>query len=161
MNLVFPGSFDPFHNGHLDVVKRAHSILASINIDRKIIIGLAYNPQKHSELTFETRIKAINATFAELGIGEDEVEVETYTTSTVDFCKKKSAMLIRGLRNSADFEYEKPMAEVNKRFGVETLFIMTGSEYSHVSSSLIRNMRAAKLDVSEYLPKPILNLLQG
>jgi pantetheine-phosphate adenylyltransferase len=154
MNLVFPGTFNPFHYGHLDIVKRAQTLLGDGD---HLFIGISVNPEKSKHQLIPDNVNTINHMLAIEKLSK--VIVKYYTSSTVDFCKSNNAKLVRGLRNSADFEYEKPMATVNKEFGIETIFLMTDSKYSHISSSLIRNMLHANLSVASYMPSVIISYI--
>ncbi len=157
MNLVFPGTFNPFHLGHLDIVKRASTFLRE---DETLFIGLAVNPSKPATfMSVENRVHVIERSCMQACL--KNVAVEKYTDSTISYCRLRNARLVRGLRNSADFEYEKPMAVVNKEHGIETMFFMTDSRYAHISSSLIRNMLAAKLDIDKYVSSSVTDVVNG
>ncbi len=142
---VFPGSFDPFTIGHKSVLDSALPLFDNV------VVAIGVNSDKKGFFPLEERVSAI----AELYAGNSKVEVATYSSLTVDFCKSKNArFIIRGLRNSADFEFEKFIAQTNKQLsGIETIFLMTPPEYSHISSSVVRELLSYGADVSAFLPK--------
>ena len=142
---VFPGSFDPFTIGHKAVVDSA------LPIFDKIIIAIGVNAEKKNNEKLEKRVQVISDLFA----GNPKISVETYSTLTVDFCKKNNAkFLVRGLRNTTDFEYEKSIAQTNKQLsGIETVFFVTPPEFEHISSSIVRELISYGADVSQFLPK--------
>jgi pantetheine-phosphate adenylyltransferase len=129
---VFPGSFDPFSKGHEDIIERF------LPLFDKVIIGVGGNSSKKYMFTLNSRIKHIESIFK----NEPKIVVEKYTGLTVEFCiEKKAQYLIRGLRNTTDFNYEKSIASMNKKLtGVETLFLMTNEGLSYLSSTIIRDV---------------------
>jgi pantetheine-phosphate adenylyltransferase len=143
-NAVFAGTFDPFTIGHQDIVNRA------LPLFDKIIIAIGVNEEKTPIFSLDDRMKIICKAF----IHNKKIEVETYTGLTGAFCKKKNAQyLIRGMRNSLDFQYENDLAQINKElFGLETVFFMTVHTLYHVSSSLVRELYKNKGDYLNYLP---------
>jgi pantetheine-phosphate adenylyltransferase len=145
---VFPGSFDPFTIGHESIVKRA------IPVFDKIVIAIGKNTTKQSFFTLENRLKMISDVF----INESKVSVETYTGLTVDFCKNiNSKYILRGLRNSTDFEYERSIALMNNLMHteIETVFLLTQSEHTPVSSTIVREILKFDGDVSRFIPQNI------
>ena len=146
---VYPGSFDPITNGHLDVVRRAARVF-----DRVVVAVLA-NPRKTPLLPAETRVAVIvEAIAAETSLA-GRVEVRTFDGLTVDFCHAVGAgSLVRGLRAIADFETELQLAHNNHELApdVDTVFFMTSLEHSYVSSSLVREIAMFGGDVSRMLP---------
>lgn len=143
---VFAGSFDPVTLGHEDVVMRAS------NLFDKIMVAAGINASKKSLFTLEQRMSWLRKTFASL-----PVEVASFEGLTVDFCKKVGAgYLIRGLRGSVDFDYEKTIAQLNYALaGIETVFFTTKPEYSHISSTIVREILVNKGDASAFLPKAV------
>ena len=142
---VFPGSFDPFTYGHKNIVERA------IPLFDKIIIAVGVNAEKNTMFDTDQRIAGISATF----ISENKVEVFEYSGLTVDFCKRHNARyIIRGVRNSIDFEYEKAIATMNNVIGdgIETIFLCSDPEYSTISSTIIRDLYRNGHNVSKYVP---------
>ena len=129
---LFPGSFDPFTKGHELIVKK------SIKIFDEITVGIGVNNSKEYLFDIQKRIKHIKSLFED----QSNVHVSEFNTLTVNFCKKIDAThIIRGLRNSNDFEFEKTIAQMNKNIsGIETLFFLTDEKYESINSSLIREI---------------------
>jgi pantetheine-phosphate adenylyltransferase len=145
---VFPGSFDPITTGHADVVRRA------LPLFDEIIIAIGVNSQKQSLYTLEQRMKWIEAVFA----GEPKVKVDSYEGLTVNFCEAKGAnYLLRGIRSSADFEYEKTIAHLNHDMlpTLETILILARPELSSISSTIVREIIRGKGKVKKFVPKEI------
>lgn len=144
---VFPGSFDPITIGHQDIVK------LGLEIFDEIIIGIGKNQDKKNMFSPEKRLSIVQETFK----NEKNVKAEIYEGLTVDFCNyKKLSFIIRGLRNSIDFEYEKRVALTNRKIsGIETVFFFTKAENSYISSSLVREIIINKGDYSLLIPKGI------
>lgn len=145
---VFPGSFDPITLGHVDVIERA------LPMFDKIIIAIGSNASKKYMFDLKQRTQWIKNTFAE----EKKIEVEHYNGLTVDYCKSKNAQFIlRGLRNTTDFEFEKAIAQTNKKLNpeVETIFLLTSSGLSSISSSIVRDVMRHNGDYSGLVPKHI------
>ncbi len=145
---VFPGSFDPFTVGHESIVMRA------INLFDKIIIGIGSNTNKAAFFTAEQRLEMIQELFA----GNPKVEALYYDDLTTDFCKRVGAKyMLRGLRTSSDFEYEKVIAQVNQAMlpEVESLFMLTLPEHTAINSSVVREIMRYGGDVSKFVPKGI------
>ena len=141
---LFAGSFDPFTIGHYSVVKRA------LPMFDKITIGIGINSGKKSMFPVEERVKAIEKAFA----GEERIEVKVYDCLTMDFAKKIGAdVLLRGVRTTKDFEYEREIADINLKLGgIETVLLISEPEYASVSSSVVRELITYGKDVSELLP---------
>ncbi len=130
---VYPGSFDPITNGHLDIIERASTLFD------KLIVGVLINASKEPLFSAEERIMFIQESCTHL----DNVEVESFEGLLVDFMKYKNAStIVKGLRAVSDFEYEFQMALMNKKLNpkIETIFMMTNSEYSYLSSSLVKEV---------------------
>ena len=147
---VYPGSFDPITNGHLDIVARATAVFDTV------IIGVLANPRKTPLLPVETRIEVIRAALAD-GAGPtlDRVRVEAFDGLTVDFCHALGASaIVRGLRAISDFESEMQLAHNNRVLApdVDTVFFMTSVENGYVSSSLVKEIAAFGGDVSGMVP---------
>lgn len=142
---VFPGSFDPITLGHLDVVKR------NLDLFDEIIVAIGVNADKKYLFTLEQRVAFLENTFA----AYSKVKVMTYEGLTVDFCKKNNAgFLIRGLRNTTDFEYEKSVAQANfKLAGIESVFVFSSPEISYISSSIVRDVIRNNGDYSTMVPE--------
>lgn len=149
---LFPGSFDPVTNAHVDILKR------SISLFDKVIIGIGINSTKQALLPIETRQQILEAVFAD----EKKIEVQTYEGLTVDFCKKiGAAYMIRGIRTVSDFEYEKAIAQMNHALvpEIESIFIVSKPGYSSISSTIVRDILRNKGDVSQFVPKEALEYL--
>lgn len=146
MNIaVFPGSFDPITLGHIDLVRR------SLPLFDKIIVGVGVNTQKKTLFSLEQRLEWLNKEF----IDEDKVEVDYFEGLTVNFCKSLNAnFLIRGLRNASDFDYEKTISQLNTIIGdgLETVFLISKPAYSHISSTIVREIIKGKGDISSFVP---------
>jgi pantetheine-phosphate adenylyltransferase len=155
---VYPGSFDPVTNGHLDVVRRATAAF-----DRVIIAVLA-NPRKTPLLAVEERVAAIREALADAGIADGRVEVESFDGLTVEFCRARNAgFIVRGLRAISDFESEMQLAHNNRKLapGVDTVFFMTALEHGYVSSSLVKEIAQFGGDVGEMVPPSAERRLRG
>ena len=141
---IFPGSFDPFTIGHHDIVMRA------LNLFDEIIIGIGHNYTKRETFPLEERLAAIQRIYD----NEPRVRVEVYEGLTVDFAAQHNAQFIlRGVRSTLDFEYERNIAEANKQLsGIETVLLYTRPEYAHISYTLVRDLHSHGKDISQYLP---------
>ncbi len=145
---VFPGAFDPFTIGHYNIVERA------LPLFDKIIVAVGKNAQKDGFFTLEQRIENIKQAFTD----EPKVEADAYTGLTVDFCRRVGAnFLLRGLRTSADFEYERAIAQMNKMQypEIETVLLLTLPEHTPISSTIVRDIYRNGGDITEYLPKNV------
>ncbi len=142
---IFVGSFDPYTLGHDSILRRA------LPLFDKIIIGVGVNKDKSYLYDKEQRKKAIQ----EIYQNEPKVEVKTYDNLTIDFAKKENAsFIIKGVRNTLDFEYERQQAEFNLKLGnVDTLLFFSDPQYENISSSMVRELIHFGKDVKEYLPK--------
>ncbi|HOO09246.1 MAG TPA: pantetheine-phosphate adenylyltransferase [Cyclobacteriaceae bacterium] len=143
---IFPGSFDPFTKGHEDIVLRG------LKLFDEIIVGIGYNSTK-SKRYFEIglMVKKIEETFA----GHPNIKVLTFAELTAAFAKKHHAnYLLRGLRNTTDFEYENSISQVNRHLNadLESVFLITTPQFAAISSSIIREVHRYKGDVSAFLP---------
>ena len=144
---VFPGSFDPITIGHLDIVERA------IKVFDEIIIAVGDNTNKKYMFPKEKRVEFVKQTF----YNYDNVKIESYDGLTVDFCRKNNIeFMIRGLRNPADFEFEKSIALTNREMTeIETIFLLTSPENSFISSSIVRDLIRNNGDYKLFIPKGI------
>ncbi|MBQ6166610.1 MAG: pantetheine-phosphate adenylyltransferase [Muribaculaceae bacterium] len=142
---LFPGSFDPFTRGHESIVRRA------LPLFDKFVIAIGVNADKRSFLTTEQRKAMIEQVFKD----DPRIEVISYTGMTVDVAQEVGArFIVRGVRLIQDFENEKHLAEVNRDLtGIETILLYTLPEYSHISSSIVRELYHYGQDVSRYLPE--------
>ena len=145
---VFPGSFDPFTIGHEAIARRALSLFD------EIIIALGANALKKNYYPLATRKEMITRIFSD----EPRIRVDHYEGLTVDFCIKiKAGYLIRGLRTAADFEFERAIAQVNRVMapGVESVFLLTVPEHSHINSSIVRDIIRSGGDASRFVPSSL------
>ncbi len=129
---IFPGSFDPITLGHYDIIKR------SIPLFDEIVIAIGVNSEKKYMFTLDDRQRFLLEAFA----NEPSVSVVTYEGLTIDLCKKlKAHFILRGLRNPADFEFEKAIAHTNRKLSkIETVFLLTAAKTSYISSSIVRDV---------------------
>jgi len=142
---LFPASFDPLTNGHLDLVKRASRVFP------RLVVAIAHNVAKRGTFTVEERLEMLHAALGSM----QGVEVTEFQGLVVDYAQKIGARtIVRGLRANADFEYEFEMALMNRhmRPEIETLFLMTSQEYFYVSSSRLKELVSFGTDVSEWVP---------
>ena len=145
---IFPGSFDPITIGHEDILKRV------LPLFDEIIVAIGKNSSKQNYFELDQRKKWVEHVFA----NQSKVKVETYTGLTVDFCKRVNAnFIVRGLRTSADFEFEKAIAQNNKIMvpEVETVFILPVPELSAINSTIVRDIIRNGGDASRFVPKGV------
>ena len=145
---VFPGSFDPITIGHVDLVKRA------LPLFDKVIVAVGINSVKKYLYSLEERTAQLEAVFAE----EERVTVDTYEGLTAHYCQKVgSRFLLRGLRNASDFDYEKTISQLNNIVGegIETVFLISAPEVSHISSTIVREIIKGKGNVTPFVPREI------
>jgi len=149
---IFPGSFDPITNGHLDVISRG------IKLFDELIIAVGRSPVKNQLFTPEERVEMI----AELIADMPGISVESFGGLTVEYAaKKKADVILRGLRSLTDVQYEFQLAMTNRAVaGMETVFVMTSEQYGFTSSTLIREVASLGGDLSNLIPKSIYNRLQ-
>ncbi|MBN2434075.1 MAG: pantetheine-phosphate adenylyltransferase [Spirochaetes bacterium] len=143
---IYPGSFDPVTNGHLDIVRRASSLCD------KLIIAVARNQDKRSLFATEERVSMLIECCSD---DINNVEVVSFDGLLVDYCRQKEvSFIVRGLRAIADFEYEHAIALMNKKLApdVETVFLMASAEYSFVSSRMVKEVASYKGDISSLVP---------
>ena len=156
---VYPGSFDPITNGHLDVIGRAATVF------ERVVVAVLVNPRKSPVLAEEERLAAIREAVAEtLGQLGSRVEVASFDGLTVDFAQRVGArFIVRGLRAVSDFESELQMAHTNRKLApqVDTIFFMTSLEHSYLSSTLVREIAQFGGDVSEMVPRAVARRLAG
>jgi pantetheine-phosphate adenylyltransferase len=145
---VFPGSFDPLTLGHKDIIDRG------LPLFDEIIIAIGTNSTKKYMFSLEQRKKFIEKTFA----NQPKIKVDTYKGLTIDYCKKiNSDYILRGLRNPADFEFEKAIAHTNRKMSkIEHVFLLTSANTSYISSSIVRDILKNKGDVSLLVPQAVL-----
>lgn len=142
---IFPGSFDPITLGHVNIIERAMPLFD------KIIIAIGVNSQKSGYFTLEQRMNWLQEIYGSTG----NVVIESYEGLTVDFCKRQeSKYILRGLRGVSDYEYERVIAQTNKTMypEIETVFILSAPEFSHISSTIVREVLRHKGDISKLVP---------
>ena len=142
---IYPGSFDPFTNGHLDILKSGSEIF------EKVIIAVSYNVNKEGFLPIAERVDLIKKCVNKF----PNIEVDTYQGLTVDYAKTKGAqVLLRGLRTSFDFEYELQLSQTNNTLdkNLKTIFLITKPEFNYISSSMVREVLVNKGDISKFVP---------
>ena len=150
---IYPGSFDPVTNGHLDVIKRALQLVDTV------VVAIVHNPNKQGCFSPDERAELLRDLLAD----EPRVEVDAFSGLLVDYVQSRGAgTIIRGLRAVADFEYEFQMALMNRRLApdIDTIFLMTGENHMYVSSSLIKEIARLGGDVSEFVPEPVREALK-
>ena len=145
---VFPGSFDPFTVGHEDIVRRA------LDLFDEIIVAIGVHSTKQPLLKIESRVGMVNKVFESYS----QVHADAFEGLTVDYCRKVHAThMLRGIRTAADFEYERAIAQINKRMlpSVESIFLLTSPEHTPVNSTIIRDIIRNDGDASQFIPKGI------
>ena len=144
---VFPGSFDPLTLGHCDIINK------SLYLFDEIIIAIGENSDKKNMFSMDDRKKFIHDEFK----NQEKLKILTYDGLTVNFCKKIDAnFIVRGLRNPADFEFEKTIAQTNKKLtGIETVFFLTSPETAYISSSIVREIINNKGDYTKLVPSSV------
>ncbi|MGC9330871.1 MAG: pantetheine-phosphate adenylyltransferase [Bacteroidales bacterium] len=145
---LFPGSFDPFTVGHESIVKRA------LPLFDELVIGIGVNKDKHKLFPLDKRVEWIKTLFKH----EQKLSVQVFEGLTVDFCKKINAQyVLRGLRTTADFEYERAIGQTNKVLdkGIETVFLLTRPEHTFISSSIVQDVFKNGGDISQFIPEGI------
>lgn len=144
---IFPGSFDPITLGHYDIIERG------VTLFDELIIAIGINADKKYMFSLEERKKFIEECFKH----EPKIKVVTYKGLTVDFCQKNNVdFILRGLRNPADFEFEKAIAHTNRDLApIETVFLLTAASTSYISSSIVRDVIRNNGDYTKLVPKPV------
>ncbi|MDA7558259.1 pantetheine-phosphate adenylyltransferase [Flavobacteriaceae bacterium] len=144
---IFPGSFDPITLGHYDIIKRG------IRLFDEIIVAIGVNTDKKYMFSLKERQQFIKSTFSD----EPKVKVLTYSGLTVDFCKDIGVeFILRGLRNPADFEFEKAIAHTNRNLApIETIFLLTSAETSFIASSIVRDVIRNNGDFTKLVPEAV------
>lgn len=150
---IFAGSFDPITNGHIDIIERASKLFD------KLIIGILINPNKKTMFTISERTELIKKSTEHI----ENIEVISFEGLLVDYCRKNDvSVLVRGIRSTADVEYELQMAHMNKELAneIETIILPTSTKYSYISSSLIKEVLSFDADIENLVPKCVLDELK-
>ncbi|QNK78981.1 pantetheine-phosphate adenylyltransferase [Winogradskyella sp. PAMC22761] len=144
---IFPGSFDPLTNGHYDIIKRG------IKLFDEVIVAIGINSDKNYMFSLDERKQFIEKAFED----EPKVKILTYKGLTIDFCREVNAeFILRGLRNPADFEFEKAIAHTNRKLSkIETVFLLTSSKTSFISSSIVRDVLRNNGDYTVLVPESV------
>ncbi|MGB5236440.1 MAG: pantetheine-phosphate adenylyltransferase [Flavobacteriaceae bacterium] len=144
---IFPGSFDPITLGHFDIINRG------LTLFDEIIIAIGVNAEKSYMFNIEERNNFITEAFKD----QAQVKIMTYSGLTIDFCREVNAdYILRGLRNSGDFEFEKAIAHTNRKLSeIETVFLLTSSSYSYISSSIVRDVIRNGGDFTSLVPPTV------
>lgn len=145
---VFPGSFDPFTKGHEDIVIRG------LKLFDEIVIAIGYNSQKQRYFDIQSMVKYVEATFSKY----DSISIVTYNELTAELASRLNAQyLLRGLRNTTDFEYENSISQVNRHINaeIETVFLITSPQFAAISSTIIREVHKYGGNVDDFLPYKI------
>lgn len=151
---IYPGSFDPITNGHIDILKSGAEIFD------KVIIAVSYNINKKGFLPIDIRTKLIEESVKDI----PNVEVDSFQGLTVEYAKKRNAsVLLRGLRTSFDFEYEMQLSQTNSALykDIKTVFLITKPEYNFISSSAVREILVNKGDISAFVPEAVSEYLKS
>lgn len=144
---IFPGSFDPITLGHYDIIQRG------LQLFDHLVVAIGDNSDKSYRFSITERLQFLQQTFK----NEPRIEITTYSGLTVDYCKSIDAQFIlRGLRNPADFEFEKAIAHTNRTLSkIETVFLLTASDKAFISSSIVRDVLKHKGDISALVPTEV------
>lgn len=151
---VFPGTFDPLTNGHLDIIKRASKLFD------KVILAVAKSPSKHTLLSLDERVQTAKASIGEF----DNVEVLGFSGLLIDFLKeKKCTVLVRGIRCASDYDYEAQLFGMYRMYlpDLEVVMLQTNSSDAFISSTLVREIYIHKGDITKLVPSPVANFLKN
>jgi len=150
--ILYPGTFDPITNGHLDIIERA------LKVSNNVIIGVLENPSKNPYFTIEERKEILR----DVTKGMGNITIDSFSGLLVDYVKENNVdAVVRGLRASTDFEYEIQMAQMNMKLSkeMETIFLMTKSEYSYISSSLVKEIYAFGGTIEDLVPEKVVQYM--
>jgi pantetheine-phosphate adenylyltransferase len=151
--VIYPGTFDPVTNGHVDIIKRAKALFDSV------AVTVAINPNKTTLFSIEERVQMLKESLKDF----DNITVESFEGLVVDYAHKVGAIgIIRGLRAVSDFEYEFQMALMNRKLAsdIATIFLMPHEKYTYLNSSIIRNLASLNSDVSDFVPPSVQKALK-
>lgn len=150
---VFPGSFDPITNAHIDIIKRA------LPLFDKVYIAIGVNSSKEPFISYEIRRQILERIFTS---EKDKIIIDSYKGLTIDYCKKVNAQfIVRGMRNVSDFEYEQPISQNNQLIDeqVQTIFLISSPGFSHISSTIVREIYRNGGRLNKLVPKEVIDLL--
>jgi pantetheine-phosphate adenylyltransferase len=150
---IYPGSFDPLTNGHLDIIERCKGLCD------KLVVAIAINREKQPLFSVDERLEIINNFYKD----ESSIEVVSFSGLLIEFCKSQGIYyIIRGVRNITDFEYEMTNASVNSKLApeIETLFLMTKGEYSFISSRMVKEIASYNGDLTSLVPQSVIQKIQ-
>ncbi len=157
--VIYPGTFDPVTNGHIDVIKRASELFDSV------VVTIAVNASKSPLFTTEERLEMLRESLKDFSLQTGKnIEIDHFNGLVVEHAHKVGAVgIIRGLRAVSDFEYEFQMALMNRKLDsdITTVFLMPHEKYTYLNSSLIRNLAELHADISEFVPEPVLEALKA
>jgi len=151
---IYPGSFDPLTNGHLDIIERSRGICD------KLVVAIAINREKQPLFTVDERLEIINHIYKD----DSSLEVVSFSGLLVEFCKSQGIhYIIRGVRNITDFEYEMTNASVNNKLApeIETIFLMTKGEYAFISSKMVKEIASYNGDLTSLVPQFVIQKIQN
>ncbi len=150
---IYPGSFDPLTNGHLDIIERSRGLCD------KLVVAIAINREKQPLFTVEERLEIINLKYKD----DSSIDVVSFSGLLVEFCKSQRIdYIIRGVRNITDFEYEMTNASVNNKLApeIETIFLMTKGEYAFISSKMVKEIASYNGDLTSLVPQFVIQKIQ-
>lgn len=150
---IFPGSFDPITNAHLDIIERA------LPLFDLIYVAIGVNSAKTPLLSLETRKEILSSVFEKYG---DKVVIDNYEGLTINYCRKvKAGYILRGIRNVSDFEFEQPISQNNQLIDgkIQTIFLISSPGYSHISSTIVREIERNGGDLSHLVPPEVIEAL--
>jgi len=154
MNIaIFPGSFDPITNAHIDIIERA------LPLFDKIYIAIGVNSAKNPFLSYDTRIQILKKIFE---LKKDKIIIDNYEGLTINYCQRvKAKFILRGIRNVSDFEYEQPISQNNQLIDeeIQTVFLISSPGFSHISSTIVREIYKNGGSLSKLVPKEVIDLI--
>lgn len=151
---IFPGSFDPITNAHIDIIKRA------LPLFDKIYVAIGVNSSKKPYIDLETRKDILRNIFKEQG---DRIVIDNYEGLTINYCKKVNGnFILRGMRSVRDFEFEQPISQNNQLLDdkIQTVFLISSPGYSHISSTIVRDIHSNGGDLSKLVPQEVIDRLK-
>ena len=149
---IFPGSFDPITNAHIDIIERA------LPLFDKIYVAIGVNSSKQPFLNDQTRMRILSTIFQ----SNDKIVIDSYEGLTINYCKRVNAkFILRGIRSVTDFEYEQPISQNNQIINpeIQTIFLISSPGFSHISSTIVREIHKNHGDLSKLVPKEVIELI--